>query len=371
LLSSLIFIDRFMLVRPHLLSITLALVLLWAAVRGRYMMLAAVSVLYPWAYVAFWQLPGLLLIAAETARFLSEGRVSWKPAAVAAAGIATGVAIHPNTANLLAINWIHMADILFRNSWMGRPGFDLGTELNALPAAAWIGGLGANVLMTVIAISLAWRNRRIDVAPLAFSFAALGFCLLTVRSGRFAEYFVPFAVAAAGLAARPVAWRFFSPALISASAVLTLWIGGGFFVELTNRPNDMPANVASSLQMLIPKAAQVFTTDWSHTGWLLLTLPDRRFMVALDPTLFFRKDPQLYDLWYRICHEAPPDSAEVIRRNFGARYVLGLNTAANNELFYQLSRDGSVKKLLYSNTWLLFDLGVPVGHEQVPAKTRS
>jgi len=357
LLSSVIFIYRFVLVRPHLLSIALALVFLWAAVRGRYIVLAALSALYPWVYVAFWQLPCLLLIAAETARFLSEGRASWKPAAIAAAGITAGVAVHPDTANLLAVNWIHMADVLFRNSWMGQQGFDLGAELEPLPVAAWAGGLGASVLMTVFAAWGAWKARRTDIVLMAFSLASLGFCVLTARSGRFVEYFVPFSVAAAALASRLIAWRFFSPAVIGASAVLTLGMGAGFFAGLTQRPNEMPADVASYLRQQIPEGAQIFTPDWDHTGWLLLTLPDRRFMVALDPTLFYRKDPERYRLWYRICHEAQPDAADAIRRYFGARYVLGLHIAQNNELFYQLSRDPGVKKMLYSDSWLLFDLG--------------
>ncbi len=106
LLSSVILIYRFVLVRPHLLSISLALVLVWAAARRKHLVLTAVSALYPWAYVAFWQLPSLLL-AAETARFLSGERLSWKPVAAVFAGIATGVAVHPNTVNLLSINWIH------------------------------------------------------------------------------------------------------------------------------------------------------------------------------------------------------------------------------------------------------------------------
>jgi hypothetical protein len=114
LLSSVIFIYRFVLVRPHLLSISLALVLLWAAARGKYAVLATVSAVYPWAYVAFWQLPCILLFAVETARFLSGERLSWKPATAVIVGIAVGVAAHPNAVNLLSINWIHMTDVLFK-----------------------------------------------------------------------------------------------------------------------------------------------------------------------------------------------------------------------------------------------------------------
>jgi len=117
LTCSVLFLFRFVLVRPHQLSIILALVVLWAALRGRLVILAAASAVYPWAYVAFWQIPLLLLIAAETARFLSGEKVQWKPSAVVAAGIVAGLALHPNAANLLRVNWMHMVDLLFKQSW--------------------------------------------------------------------------------------------------------------------------------------------------------------------------------------------------------------------------------------------------------------
>ena len=119
----------------------------------------------------------------------------------------------------------------------------------------------------------------------------------------------------------------------------------------------MPPRIATFLQQQIPAGAQVFTTDWDHTGWLMLTLPDRRFIVGLDPTFFYLKDPELYRLWYRICREAPAGSAETIRRRFGARYVLGLDIPGTKNLFSQLGADRSVRTLLVSEIWLLFDLG--------------
>jgi hypothetical protein len=240
---------------------------------------------------------------------------------------------------------------------MGRTGFDMGAELNPLPIPAWLGGLSINVIMVSIALVYGLQNRRKDIVTLAFSLAAAGFCILTIRSGRFVEYFVPFSAAAIALASRYISWRFFSHVILGVSVVFTLWIGIDFLSGLSERPNDMPSDVASFLQQQIPKGSQVFTTDWSHTGLLMLTLPERRFMVALDPTLFFVKNPDLYRLWYRICHEAPVGSADIIRRRFGARYVLAFNAQENSDLFYQLVKDQSVQKLLYSKTWLLFDLG--------------
>lgn len=177
--SSVLFLFRFVLVRPHLLSITLALIILWAATRNKLIILAIASAIFPLAYVAFWQIPLLLLLAVETSRYLSGNRILWKPAIVVFFGILTGLAFHPNTTNLLAVNWMHMADVLFKSSWGGRTGFDLGEEFKPYPLAGWIQGLMFNVIMLIVAIIYAWRNRKENYTPLVFTLTALGFCILT------------------------------------------------------------------------------------------------------------------------------------------------------------------------------------------------
>ena len=121
----------------------------------------------------------------------------------------------------------------------------------------------------------------------------------------------------------------------------------------------MPPPIATFLRQQIPPGAQVFNTDWDYAGWLMLTLPDRRFIVALDPTFLYKKDPELYRLWFLICHEAPAGSADAIRRRFGARYVLGYNTPNSRDLFHTLRTDPGVRTLLDSDTWMLFDVGAP------------
>jgi hypothetical protein len=358
LTSSVLFFFRFVLVRPHLLSVTLSLLLLWAALRRKLLVLAVVSIIFPWAYVAFWQLPCLLLIAAETARLLSGERIDWKPAGVVFAGIAAGVATHPNAVNLLGINWTEMADLLFAHSWGRRTGIEVVGELNPYPLPAWVQGLTFNVLMTIAALIIAWRNRRKEFVSLAFALAAAGFCILTIKSARFAEYFVPFSVAAMALASRAIAWRFLPQVIIGITIAWMAWVQPNFLLNLSKRQNDMPPDIARLLQQEIPSGAQVFDIDWDYAGWLMLTLPDRRFIVALDHTFLYKKDPELYWIWYQIRHEAPAGSAEAIRRYFGARYVLGFNTPLSRNLFKRLSSEPGVRALLVSDTWTLFDLGV-------------
>ncbi len=359
LTCSILFMFRFSLVRPHLLSIALALVLMWAASHGRVVVLAVASAIYPWAYVAFWQIPFLLLIAVEVARFLSGERVQWKPFAIVASGIAVGVAFHPNAANLLSINWIHMTHILFKKiAWDTQPGFDLGAEFNPYPVPAWVQGLLFSVFMTITATIFAWRSRKIETISLAFSLVALGFCLLTINTARFAEYFVPFSVAAMAIASRSIKWRFLPQAILGISMIYTLWVGFPTLLGMTEQQNLMPQRIATVLQKQIPPGSQVFTTDWPYTGLLMLTLPERRFMVALDPTLFYLKDPELYRLWYSLTHDTPAGAAEIIRQRFRSRYVLSFYPGGPRKLFHQLSSEQGVRILLASDMWVLFDLGI-------------
>ncbi len=356
---SILFIFRFSLVRPHLLSIALALVVLWAACQGRVVVLAVASAIYPIAYVAFWQIPCLLLVAVGAAQLLSGRRVQWKPFAVVACGIAVGVALHPNTVNLLDLNWIHMTHILFKRiAWGTQPGIDLGAEIDPYPVAGWVQGLLFSVVMTFVATVYAWRNRQKEIISLAFSFAALGFSFLTMTTARFAEYFVPFSVAAIALASRPITQRFLPHGILGISILYTLWVGFPTLLAMKEQPNLMPQRVAIALQERIPPGSQVFTTDWHHTGLLMLTLPERRFIVALDPTLFYVKDPELYRLWYSLTHNTPAGAAEIIRQRFRSRYVLSFFPDGPKRLFHQLSSDHGVRLLIGSELWVLFDLGI-------------
>ena len=359
LACSLLFIFRFILVRPHLLSISLSLIFLWAAVRGRMVVLAVVSAIYPLVYIAFWQLPCLLLIAAETAHFLSGKGIRWKPAAVAFAGIAAGVVVHPNALNLLKYNWIVMYYVLFKIGWLTDVGFDMGAELKPFPLGGWVQGLMIPVLFLITSSILAWRNRRNDMLSLAFMFVALGFCVLTVRSARFAEYFVPFSVAATALSLKSVTRRFLAPAILGISLAYTLWVGYPTLSDITSLQNKMPPDIAQALQQQIPPGSQVFTTDWFNTGLLMLALPDRLFLVTQDPTFLYLKDPELYKVWYTITHDAPPGTAGIIRQRFNSRYVIVSNPLETAKFSYRLFSEPGVRLLLNTNQWMLFDLGKP------------
>jgi len=360
LVTSAVFVLRFSLLRPHLMSITLGFLLLWAAVRGRFLLLAVVSAVYPWSYVAFWQLPMTFLFATEIARFLSGQHVRWKPAAVAVGGILAGLALHPNLWNLLRLNWIQMVDVLFKNAWQSKAGIELGTEFIPFTVDKWARWLLACVLMAIAGFFLAWRNRKEDPAPLAFSIAVLVFGILTARTPRFAEYFVPFSVATIALAVRSIPWRSISIIVFCATLPFTAFEIAGTLQGIAMNVERIPPSLAFWLQQEIPIGTQIFTTDWGFTGTLMLALPERKFIVALDPTLFLVKDPELYRLWYSLPLNPYPGMGETIRRRFGARFVISAWDQRFPKFYYLLASEPGVRTLLVSDFWMVFDLGIPL-----------
>jgi len=358
------FVFRLALVRPHLLSITLALIVLWAYVRGRQLILVLAAILYPLSYVAFWQIPLILVFATVSARFFSGEKIDWKSTFVVVAGIALGLVLHPNSLNLIGINWLHMSDILFQGAWEKKTDLNLGKEFNPYTIAQWARYLVVTVLSLVTALVLGWRERRKSEVPLAFAIAALVFGLLTVKSLRFVEYFVPFSAAALALASPSIRIRYFAPILLSVALLYLFVFGMGPYNILASKGPYIAPNIAKYFDQQIPVGAQIFTCGWDYTGNLMLALPERRFIVAADPTLFYKKDPELYRIWSQTPILAPLDSAQSIRNLFHSRYVICVNYPAYWRFFDALLKDPVARVLYSDDRWLLFDLG------EVPASNR-
>jgi hypothetical protein len=359
LLASSAFLFRFLLVRPHLLSIALCILLLWAAARGRLLLVAVAAFLYPWTYVA-WFLPVLLVLVAEVARVAGGARPGWKALAAAAGGITAGLALHPNGLHLLQFTWLQIGGALLSNAWGGRQGMELGREFEPFSPGEWLQFLALAAAMAVAGLVLAWRERQTSPVPLAFALAAAAFGLATVRTARFAEYLVPLSVAslALGLTGVPARWGQVVPAALAAVALA--YQGGeeaALLARLREWPNRVPGYVARAMRAAIPEGAQVFTCEWGLTGYLMLALPERKFIVALDPTFFHSKDPELHQLWYAATRRPPPGVASLVRERFGARYVACFYDPQFEAFNAELARDPSVRTVLVADDWNVYDLG--------------
>ncbi|MGC4123016.1 MAG: hypothetical protein QM765_52285 [Myxococcales bacterium] len=357
LAGSALFVLRFSLLRPHLLAIALALGVTWAAARRRWTLLAALSFAYPLCYTAFHTALVLVLIVAA-ASLLAERRLEWRGVAACAAGLAAGLLVHPNFPEILAFWKIQNVDVL-STAWAGSAGFELGQEFGPLGLGDLVRHAPLPAVATAAALVLVARTSSRQTVPLSFALAAASFAILSLASARFVEYWAPFSCVALALAAgerlsRPAA----SGAVLAAFAFL-LAFGRSPIEQLTKRGDDLPAPVAEALAARIPVDAQVFTCNWGLTGELMIALPERRFMVALDPVLFFKKDPGLYREWFELTHRPPPRPSQPIRERFGARYVLCERSPRWRSFIGAMEADPGARALFRSPLWYAAELPLP------------
>jgi hypothetical protein len=359
-LGTTIFLYRFCQVRPHLFSIALALLLVWAYCRRKMLLLFLTALLYPLFYVAFWQIPLLLVMAAEGGRLLAgEKRRGWQQLLLLVGGIVAGVVLHPNSWNLLQINWIHMTDILFRNAWGNHVEFNLGEEFEPFSPIGWLKDMTVPTLAMICAARVAWRSRRGNMLLPVMVLAMFLFLLLTLRTNRFLEYFVPFASISLALTAQAMRNRLLLPAFCALSLCWTLLTGIPLLQYITSsqpRIWQMDSKAADIIRHEVPSGGAVFTCGWEYTGTLMVEVPDRNYLVALDPTLLYRRDPALYELWYRTMKSSPSSSAEIVRRDFASRYVVCLDHPTLHPFFDALAVDKKSRMLHNDGKWVLFDL---------------
>lgn len=352
-----LFLYRFILVRPHLLSIALAILVGWAAARRRHVVLGVACFLYPLAYVG-WSAALVLVVLAEIATLLGGNRPRFASFGAAVLGLSAGLLVHPNFPDNLRFAWTQIYDVLFVTAWQARTGFDLGSEFQA----PGLGGVLRFVLLpgalAVAALLQGFRARREDPLPLALGSMACAYLVMTLRTERFMEYLAPFAVAAAAVAFAK-RWPPLGTAVAGVGAATLLAVGSGPLTLVMERIASMAPETASRLRAEVPEGAQVFTCGWGETGELMLALPERRFLVALDPVFFHKKDADLYRLWYGTVHQPPARPAEIVRDRFGASFALCDAAPAYQPFIQAMAADPEARLVFRSFRWFLFRVDRP------------
>lgn len=355
LAASSAFIYRFALVRPHLMSITLALLVSWSAARKRWLLLGAVSFLFPLCYTA-WHLPVVLILIVETARWMSVRQVEWRSFLTVIAGLIIGIAIHPNFPANIELFWIQNVTVLFSTVWGEKAGFEMGAEFEPFNFVSLVLFVLVPAAITMAAAVIAWPRRRADFLPLVLAMTAVGFFAVTLRTQRFIEYLVPFGVFALAVAWRPDKDRRLAPALVAGGAIWIALIARYPIELLLIRDDAFPPAIAADLREVIHENEQVVTCDWKFTGEMMLALPDRKFIVALDPVFFAMKDAELYRTWFETINDPLPNAAIVLREKFDARYVLCRNIVDWNPLMKYLTADSNARFLGVHGIWVAYEL---------------
>jgi hypothetical protein len=372
---------RYLMVRPHVLSLALALVLLSLLVRGRRWQVLLAAAAITWLHLSlFWMAPGIVaayVLARVVARPGSSGPgVPALPALFAVlAGTLLGALLRPHPLATAELAYVQIVR-LFTEKATDQP-LIFATELLPLPAgdlvrSAW-SFLAAWIVTGVAAVAWARKSTRAVDADgdgalrkddpsggggpnggglpdperllLLVTYLVSGvFLALTVLSARRA--LVEFT--AFGFLALPLVWGLAAPRqrLRRAVPVLLVFLAGHLLWagqrHLLNAgfvafPADAMGEVGAFLETEAAPGDTVFHAHWDNFGPLFSRDRERRYIGGMDPIFQFAHDPGRYwehfflsgdlvqeytcDAWP--CYEGTAtDTWEAIRRHFGARLVV-------------------------------------------------
>lgn len=143
---------------------------------------------------------------------------------------------------------------------------------------------------------------------------------------------------------------------VMAGAALLYLVGFGLapLTALHQRILDTPPAMEAAVRSIIPEGAQIFTAGSLMTGEMMLVLPGRQFVVALDPVYFYVKNPVPYRQWYDLVHSPPQQPARQIKSLFAAEWILCERTLPEYFPFLDaVSSDPGASLVYMDELWLI------------------
>jgi hypothetical protein len=335
LASSEPFLYRMSMTRAPALSLGMIGLGAYLILKRKYAWLTLLSFAFVWYYSLF---PLIFIFAAlhSVTAYLAERRIEWRAPLASLAGILAGLVVNPYFPKNLHLLWEHVLMKATAGSgyavdvgveWYPYDAWDL-VRLSALAFVIFVAGLAA----------FEYRRRGRDLKPLFFLLVSLALLLMAFKSRRFIEYWPPFAVLFAAFTISPRLAEFDRSWFMRrreraiaalAASVTTVVVGAAMVVTVGQARADMkaepdPQDYKGASQWIaanVPPGAMVFNTDWDDFPMLYYYNPNNPYIVGLDPTYLYDRDPELWKLYARITLGEEEDPAELIRERFGAEYV--------------------------------------------------
>ncbi len=352
---------RYLMVRPHVLSLALALVLASVLVRGRWWQVLVVTAIMVWLHLSlFWMAPGLV-VAYGLARLVGrhrpapDGAVPPLAAALAVlGGTAAGWLARPHPWASAELAHVQIVELLSEKA--GDRPLSFAVELDPLSLAelgrtswfflvAWAGAVA-------VAVWSVGRPRGSDEPPpeasrrtllLLAVLVSLAFAVLSVVSARRALVeFVAFGSLAVPLAWSALAQRARRWAALLLGALLVVHVPWAvrrhlLNVDLVALSPDVMAEAAAWLSQNSDPGDVVFHARWDSFGPLFARNRTNRYLGGMDPIFQFAHDPARYWEYFYLsgdliaeytcdafpCYEGTATGThEAVRDHFGATWVL-------------------------------------------------
>ena len=343
--------------RGQSVSLAIQVLAFYFMMQRRYLALAVVCAVYVWAYNGFAIMLPLGVIGLVV-YLVVDRRLEYRLAVAVFAGVVAGLLTHPYFPRDVMFLWNHIVPKLFTTEY----GTSVGREW--YPYSSWnflTLSLGAVSAFALALFLLDWRRLVRDRATLFWFLTTGMYCLLFLKSRRFAEYFPPSAVILLALTTRH--WEFWarprellrSPLPTALAAAAAVFIGGCFVWTLNDVRDDIRGQApvrayqggARWLAENTPPGELVFHTDWDDFPKLFYFNTHNTYVIGLDPDFMRLKHPDLFAAWRDVTRGKRKDPGEVIEQ-FGATYVF---TDTKHKKFIRLVEKDERFERLYGDQW--------------------
>ncbi len=352
------FLYRLSMTRAPALSLALLGVGTYLILKRKHVWVGLLSFVFVWAYSLFPLMLAFALVYSLTA-YLSERRIDLWSALASFIGIAAGLVINPYFPKNLAL----LREHLFMKAG-GAYAVDVGVEWYPYETWVFLGTSAAAVVIYFVALlAFDYRDRARDLKPLFFLIVSAMLLLISLKSRRFIEYWPPFAIVFAAFTISPrlervsFTWlaRTRDRALAAiAAAVVTiaaiLWMGGAIWQAREDvKSEDDPFAYQGASEWIAahtPPGSMIFNTDWDKFPMLFHYNPNNTYIVGLDPTYMYDRDPELWKVYADITLGNEDNPAPLIRDRFGSEYVVTENAQSD---FMQVCDDSGDFEKVYED----------------------
>lgn len=335
LIGSADFLFRINLVKANALSLILLFASIIAIDKKKFWVLFALSFIFVWAYGGFVFLPAVVG-AYCLLESLDKRKVIIRPLLFSIVGIILGIIFHPQFPNIV----IQLYNQIFQ-AGLGSGGVvSVGREWEPYQLSNF---LQTNVYVFVLwlfgfalFLQRLWKKTNLvtnATTELWLLILSLFFFALALKSRRFAEYWVPFAIlfsayslstyleklSWADLKKQTFAyWQVQASAGILFLAILAMaWQNVSLVNNYLKQANSTTAykGVSKWLLQNSRPGEIVFNTKWDQTPQLFFYNSKNYYIVGLDPTFMYLEDHKLYFEWNKISDDniAGLSSAELYR----------------------------------------------------------
>jgi hypothetical protein len=367
-----LFLQRLEMVRPHVWLIGFSALTVALLAERRWKGLFVVCALFGLTHTGGWiaiPMAALWSLSGLAAREEPDGRrVPWQPIVAAAGGWLLGQLVHPEVpANFRLFAIANFAVPFQAATAAGNAALrsQLGTELSPPGLDILLQQWPAFIAPLFVLGSLLVQPRLRSRATLTVGLTSLAFLAagsLAIR--RFFELGAPLALLALALVLREWRDRGLPPLLPNWGRLLAaagIAVGALWTVAALRTYGyghvSAPREMARWLGEHGAAGERVFTAQWADSAPLLYSAPQLQSLVALDPTVFYLKDPALFQIYTEIIEGRHPDPARAIRERFGARWVTLWKVPVFQRLAIQLNGAPGARIAYSDPDYLVMDLG--------------